>query len=57
MKNRKSGFYWVKIKSGENQRWIVCEWIDVGWLHLSTLYQDENFLKINETQIKNPDSI
>jgi len=51
---RNEGFYWVCIKSGMDDRWIVCEWTGVYWAYLGVSHSDIAFLKIDENQIINP---
>lgn len=53
-KDRKSGFYWVRIRSGNSSRWVVCEYDEVtrDFNHLGVCYPEESFLEVDERKIE-----
>lgn len=54
MTNRKDGYYWVKIYN----QWVIAKWYSIhdcwGVIDINNTLEDEDFEKINERKIINP---
>ena len=50
---RKDGWYWVRIEMIHfTSKWIICEYKGGIWHKDGCAYRDQNFVEIDEKQIK-----